>query len=215
MIVGVMKRTKFPNKQKKSTQPTRKKNGRPTSYKQEYCQQIIDYFANAPLYEEVRIPHYKNGEVAYEDIKRFPPKLPTLVQFAKSIGVCYPTVYNWQCLGHASFHEEFLNAYSRAKQLQKDFLIQAGLSGVFNPGFATFVAINITDMQQRNSTELNTNTPLVQVTENNVGVNVVNIDAGEVTRAIMEACRLGLAPELLGSIVHSQDPIELPAHSNP
>jgi hypothetical protein len=209
-----MKRTKFPNKKKKTTQPTRKRAGQPTLYRPEYAQAIIDYFANAPLYEEVRIPHYKNGELAWEDIKRFPPRLPTLVQFAKSIGVSYPTVYNWQCLGHGSFHEEFLDAYYRAKHMQKDFLIQAGLSGVFNPGFATFVAINITDMQQKNSTELNTPTPLVQVTENNVGVNVVNIDAGEVTKAIIEACRLGLAPELLGSIVHGESPIALPAHSN-
>jgi hypothetical protein len=210
----MMKRTKFPKKTSQTTSMVRKKVGRPTSYKKEYCQQIIDYFTNAPLYEEVTIPHYSKGELVYEDVKRFPPKLPTLVQFAKFIGVSYPTVYNWQCLGHASFHEEFLDAYYRAKHMQKDFLIQAGLSGVFNPGFATFVAINITDMQQKNSTELNTPTPLVQVTENNVGVNVVNIDAGEVTKAIIEACRLGLAPELLGSIVHGESPIALPAHSN-
>ncbi len=209
----MMKRTKFPKKTTKAVM-VRKKVGRPSAYKPEYAQAIIDYFANAPLYEEVRIPHYKNGELAWEDIKRFPPRLPTLVQFAKSIGVCYPTVYNWQCLGHASFHEEFLDAYYRAKKMQKDFLIQCGLSGIYNASFAQFTAINITDMQNKSATELNATSPLVQVTENNVGVNVVNIDAGEVTKAIMEACRLGLAPELLGSIVHGESPLELPAHSD-
>lgn len=123
--------------------------GAPTKYKPEYCQQIIDYFTNAELYEEIKLPHYKDGELSWEDIKRVANKLPTLVQFAKSIKVSYPTLYNWQDKDHKSFHLEFLESYTRAKELQKDFLIQAGLMGVFNARFAIFTAINITKMRNK------------------------------------------------------------------
>jgi len=88
------------------------------------------------------------------DYKREPRKLPTLVQFAKSINVSYPTVYNWQWEKSGSFQKEFLEAFTRAKELQKDFLIQAGLMGLYNPIFAKFTAINITDMRDVQETKL-------------------------------------------------------------
>jgi len=130
------------------------KNGRPSKYKLEYCEEIIKFF-NVEPYEDREIPHYNDeGNIVWTDYKRFGVKLPTLVQFAKNIGVCYSTVYNWQNEKHTSFHKEFLEAYTRAKEMQKDFLIQAGCLGVYNARFAIFAAINITDMKNQITSEI-------------------------------------------------------------
>jgi len=135
---------------KKTTKKTTKHaGGRPSKYRDEFCQQIIDYFRDAPLLDEVEIPHYKDGEVTWTDTKRFPAIFPTLVQFAKSIGVSYPTVYDWQDEKSDRYRPEFSTAYARAKMMQKNFLIQAGLSGVYNAQFTVFVAKNVTDMRDK------------------------------------------------------------------
>lgn len=128
----------------------RKKTGRPTKYKKTYCQALIKFFDAEP-FEDVALPHYKgkgkDRQVVWTDFKRIANKLPTLVQFAKSIGVGYPTVWQWQNDGErGNYHKEFEEAYTRAKELQKDFLLQNGLQGLYNPIFAKFTAINITDM---------------------------------------------------------------------
>lgn len=213
-----MERTKF--SEKKAKKHYKKKvngknaTGRPSSYKESFCKQIIDYFSNAPLYDEVLIPHYKKDKLVWEDVKRFPAKLPTLVQFAKHIGVNVCTVDDWQNEESPRYQPDFSKAYKYARKLQKDFLIQAGLSGLFHAGFAQFVAVNLTDMQNKSATEFNANGPLVNVVENKVGVNVVNIDSGEITKAIAEAAKLGLAPELFGSFIDSKVATALPTHSN-
>lgn len=131
------------------------KGGRPTKYKDSHCQAIMQFFDGEP-YEDIELIHYqKDGVTAkWKDCKRMPRKLPTLVQFAKSIKVCYATVFNWQDEKHANFHKKFLEAFTRAKELQKDFLIQNGLQGLYNPLFAKFTAINITDMKDKSEHEI-------------------------------------------------------------
>jgi len=129
------------------------KRGRKTKYRPEYCNKIIEFF-NVEPYEEIRLPHYnEDGSIKWEDVKRFARKLPTLVQFAKYIGASYPTVYRWQDEKDGAYQKEFQEAYARAKESQKDFLIQAGCLGVYNSHFAIFTAKNITDM--RDSSDLN------------------------------------------------------------
>jgi len=121
--------------------------GAPTKYKSEYCDEIIEFFNKEP-YEDKPLEHYDSeGNLVWCDFKRVAVKLPTLVQFAKGINVSYPTVYNWQDKDHRSYHKEFLEAYTRAKEIQKDFLIQAGCIGVYNSHFTIFTAKNITDMR--------------------------------------------------------------------
>ena len=127
---------------------TKHPGGRPTKYKSSFCQDILDFF-NGPQYKDVTIPHYKKGELAWKDIKRMPNKLPTIVEFANHIGVCYATVYDWIDPKMGSFQPEFLQAFTRARAAQKNFLIQNAIQGLYNPLFSKFVAINITDMQDQ------------------------------------------------------------------
>ena len=129
------------------------KGGRPTAYKKEFCEKMVEFFDVDP-YEDVTIPHYKNGELAWEDKKRMPCKLPTMVNFAKSIGVGVSTCYDWIDKNHSSYQPEFSDTYTHiAKRLQKDFLIQNGLQGLNNPVFAKFVAVNLTSMRDKVNAE--------------------------------------------------------------
>lgn len=131
--------------------------GRPTKYKPEYCEAIIDFFDQEP-YTDVKIDHYdkKTGEiVVWTDIKRMPNKLPTLRDFAKSIKVGVRTVYEWIDEKSGSYQKEFSQTFTQAKDIRKWFLIQNGLQGLYNPLFAKFTAINITDMRDKQDIGLN------------------------------------------------------------
>ena len=127
----------------------KKKNGRPTKYKPAFCQKLIDFFDIEP-WEEREIPHYKGSDVSWTDIKLLPVRMPTLRKFAKSISVSYVTVYAW-----IKKHDEFLNAFTHAKEIRKEWLIDGGLSGVFHPASFKFVAINVTDMTDKQEHEHN------------------------------------------------------------
>ena len=124
--------------------------GRPLVYKPEYCQELIVFFDVEP-YQDIKLPHYdKDGKtVKWEDIKRMPSKLPTLRNFAKKIKVAISTIYNWTNEKSPSFQKEFMDAFICAKEIRKWFLIENGLNGGYNPLFAKFVALNITDMEEK------------------------------------------------------------------
>jgi len=93
--------------------------GRPSKYKPEFCQELEDFF-NVEPYEDVKLPHYNNGQVKWEDIKRLPNKLPTLVQFAKSVKVGIRTVYDWIDEKHSSYQKEFSQTFTHvAKRTSK------------------------------------------------------------------------------------------------
>lgn len=108
--------------------------GRPTKYKPEYCQEIIDFFSVFPYNE-------KEGKMVAN-------QLPFLSAFARDIGVCHDTLIEW-----TKIHEEFSESYKNAKELQKEFLITNGLLGLYNPTAFIFTAKNITDMRDKQEHE--------------------------------------------------------------
>ena len=112
------------------------KGGCPTKYKESYCQEMIDYFNNPDT------TMLKDGTVVTD--------YPTFEAFATKIDVCTKTLDNWKDRG------EFLQAYLKCKNIQKHILIQKGLYGDFNPGFAKLVAINTTDMKDKTEVEQTT-----------------------------------------------------------
>ena len=136
--------------------PKPKPVGRPTKYKLEHCQRLIDFFDIDP-YEEREIPHYdkKTGEiVVWTDYKRMPNKLPTLRDFAKSIKVNISNVYEWLNKESSAFQSEFRDAFIQAKDIRKWFLIQNGLQGLYPPATFAYVASNITNMVNKQTQEL-------------------------------------------------------------
>jgi len=135
----------------------KKKTGRPTQYKSRYCQMLIRFFDIEPFTEQ-KVPHYdesgkkhKNGQpvVTWYETKKEPNRTPTLRAFAKKIEVSYVTVYSW-----LKKHEEFLNAFARAREARKWFLIENGLNGLYPPNTFKYVANNETDMKDTSKHEL-------------------------------------------------------------
>lgn len=96
--------------------------GSPTKYKPEYCKAIVDYF-DIPL-------------VDAETGKTADPKF--LAAFARSIGVCRDTLYEW-----CSAYPEFSDSYKKAKDLQKEFFIVQALQNRYNPGFTWRAMMNM------------------------------------------------------------------------
>ena len=90
-----------------------------SKYKEEYCEQIINYYRSYKGY-------------------------PTTELFADSIGVVTDTLRNW-----AEKHPRFRLAYQRALEIQRGKLIEGGLLNTFNPAIVKFVAVNCHGMSDR------------------------------------------------------------------
>jgi hypothetical protein len=138
--------------------------GRPTDYKPEYCDSLIAFFDREPydkviMEEQERENTQKGTKSKTVKYKMIANKLPTFVQFARSIGVSTKTVWQWANDRTSDEpdaplkYPEFSKAYVEAKELQKDFLIQNGLQGTTPSGAFIFVAKNLTDMVDRQLVE--------------------------------------------------------------
>lgn len=111
--------------------------GQPTKYKPEYCQQLIDYFSIEPL-EIIREQEITDTEGGKYISRRLPQRFPWFEGFARKIGVHRNTLKNW-----CNEHPEFAEAYETAKDLQREFLVDIGLSGATSASFAIFTMKNV------------------------------------------------------------------------
>ena len=121
---------------KPSKQPEQPEPGQPTKYKPEYCQQLIDYFSIEPL-EVIREQEIIGTEGGKYVSRRLPQRFPWFEGFARKIGVHRNTLKNW-----CNEHPEFAEAYEIAKDLQREFLVDIGLSGATSASFAIFTMKN-------------------------------------------------------------------------
>ena len=129
------------------------KRGCPTLYDPKYNQEMIDYFDIEP-YEE-RIELLSGDKFTKETIKLVPNKLPFISAFARKIGVCTDTLYEWE-----KVHEDFSETMKKARELQKEFLIHNSLQGLYNSTAFIFTAKNITDMRDKQEIEHSGNVSL-------------------------------------------------------
>jgi len=120
---------------------------RPTKYRKEYCEKIIEFFDREPWENKVETT-VRNGQLIKTTIKE-PCRFPTFERFAFEIGVHRDTLRDW-----CEVHPEFLSAYKKAKDLQKEVLIQNGMAGLYDKTFAIFTAKNVTDMRDKVQTEV-------------------------------------------------------------
>jgi hypothetical protein len=118
-------------------QEEKNKGGAPTKYKQEYCEEIVSYFRVPPTIIEYKREYYQNGNLKSE----FPivrgNEFPTFQGFADRIGVHVDTLHEWK-----EVHEEFSEAYMRAKQLQERIWLTNGMNNLYNSQFAQFFGKN-------------------------------------------------------------------------
>lgn len=112
--------------------------GRPTKYKREYCEKLLEYFRVPEREIFYKKTYFNNGILKSEEpITDTPVDLPTFQAFADSIDVDMDTLENW-----AKKHKEFFGAYARAKQIQEAIWLQESLSGRYNAQFAKFFGVN-------------------------------------------------------------------------
>lgn len=123
--------------------------GRPSLYKPEYCDQIIAFF-DQPKTRQILKSH-TTGKNDYEkdEYITVPNELPTISKFARSIKVSKSTIYEW-----AKEHKEFSDTLQEVSELYKEFLNDNALAGYYNPIYSKFVAINTTDMKDKQETEI-------------------------------------------------------------
>lgn len=164
-------------------EPSKKnKGGRPTDFRPEYIDMLIKFFDIEPYRKEVlekSEEFFKEGTIKKKSEKSVlkPNKLPTLYRFARKIGMDYSNVWRWAEKGETMDKEgvwkeniapdfvRFRNAYKEAKELQKEFLINIGLAGASPAPFAIFTAKNVTDMRDKNETDITSGgKPIQQIT---------------------------------------------------
>ena len=115
---------------------SKNKGGRPTKYREEYCEQMIEYFDQEPYKVDC------NG-------KKDPNEFPTFSRFAVDIGVNRDTLKEWR-----NVHPLFSAAYKKCKELQRHILMTNGLMGLYAPAFACFTAKNVTDMRDKKEVDV-------------------------------------------------------------
>jgi hypothetical protein len=133
-----------------SATPEEKPFGRPTVYRDEYCQRLIQYFRiEVERTEAVVVPDAKAEGGTRTEMVKVPNTFPTLTRFADSIDVTRQTLHDWATAtvdtpdGPRLKHPDFSYAYARAKDLQESLLIEGGIAGVYDSRFASLATKNL------------------------------------------------------------------------
>ena len=127
--------------------------GRPSLFKEEYTQELIDFFS-VSAYTEYPLLDDKGQVIG---MKNVPNKFPTLARFAVNIGVCRDTLYEWSTAKDENEnlkHPDFSYAYKKAKDYQEALIAEGTLAGAFNPTFAIFTAKNVLGWKDKTEQEI-------------------------------------------------------------
>lgn len=109
------------------------KGGRPSKYRPEFCQLLIDFMSGKgedvvkPIVVDKEIVQHKLGELPnfFED-------------FAVKIGVHVGTLEEWR-----KEHPAFYEAYKIAKDIQLSRMVKGSISGTYNSSASIFALKNI------------------------------------------------------------------------
>lgn len=138
--------------------------GRPSSYKPEYVNDLIEYFSKPPYLQVVKkisekiefapnqfktvvheIPQFREDGTPVYEISDF----PTIAGFAIRIGVHRDTLQEW-----AKNFAEFSDAYKKAKDYQENYLAVNGNRSLLPPAFAIFTAKNVLGWRDKQPDEV-------------------------------------------------------------
>lgn len=106
--------------------------GRPSEYKEEYISKAKEYLSLCQ--DEYDEYHKTRGEKSDSFDRIIKVKLPTIEGFALYLDVSKKSLYNW-----AEQNPEFLHALDDIERIQKQRLIENGLSGDYNPMIAKLI----------------------------------------------------------------------------
>ena len=128
--------------------------GRPSKYRKEYCDMIIEYFNRQPQETLYKRTYYDNGLIKSEEPYIIGVQFPTFQGFADSIDVNVDTLYEW---GRA--HNEFSVAITRARELQEKIWLINGMGGQYNSQFAQFFGRNCLGYKDKTSINVEQESP--------------------------------------------------------
>lgn len=103
----------------KITHTTKRQHGLPTKYTEDMPGRLLDYF-NCDPDDYLVVTSMDSGRTDYRILAK---NLPTLVKFARMVGVNRMTLYDWQ-----KAHPEFAEAMAEAKSLQEEAIVNIGIS---------------------------------------------------------------------------------------
>ena len=105
--------------------------GRPTKYKPEFVEQILEFFS-------LEKDSYRESVNNQGTVQMVPRRMPTLERFSYKIGVDPSTLRDWANSTNdenAPCYPEFSAAYARAKNCQMAYILEAGVVGALNGSF--------------------------------------------------------------------------------
>lgn len=126
--------------------------GRPSSYKEEYAEELIRYF-DTSVYT-IKTTYDKEGN---EKVEKVLNPFPTLARFATKLGVTRETLHDWATLKDANGelrYPEFAYAYKRAKDYQEALLVEGAIGGMYQANFSIFTAKNVLGWRDKTEQEI-------------------------------------------------------------
>ena len=133
---------------KKNNRPAREGEGRPSKYDPKYCQEIVDYFDIDHYEEKVTAVVTGKGDYTKEEKKEIANSLRFITGFARKINVSINTLHEW-----AKVHQQFQEAFTRAKQLQEEMIVDNATKGLYNPHFTVFAMKNMCGWRDKTDIE--------------------------------------------------------------
>lgn len=125
----------------------KKGNSAAVKYSEDFCDAIIAFFNTPPTRVEYKETYYK-GELTSRIPIIMPAEYPTFELFAASIGVTTKTLLNW-----AKEYPRFSDCYARAKEIQLGKLKSLAITGLYNPVYAKFEAVNNHEQKDKSEVE--------------------------------------------------------------
>jgi len=124
--------------------------GRPTKYKKEYCEMMIDFF-NRDVTRIVETEEMQLGKktIRKERLPNYPPMFGKFARDVLKINHC--TLLEW-----VKKYDEFAKAYNECKVIQREHIIIGCLMGVYNGNFGRFTMKNISDWRDNVDTHIST-----------------------------------------------------------
>ncbi|AHG23457.1 hypothetical protein P858_41 [Edwardsiella phage eiAU-183] len=117
---------RMPTKRRHGEMPEGYVYGRPTNYRPEYAEKMVQYFENATAWQ-LNYTDKGNAQVIPRDNQ------PSFVKFARLIGVT-----RWNLMLWARANPDFAEAYAICKELQQEFISQAAGVGLMPSAWAIF-----------------------------------------------------------------------------
>lgn len=137
--------------------PESLKLGRPSSYRPEYADLMINWFDKELTEVKERTKVIDGSEIVYyEDV---PVKPPTFSEFSRKVlGVFFSTMKSW-----VDKYEEFRMAYMECKEIQKEIIVTGSLMGVYNASYGRFVMKNISEWRDNITAEIKSEKPVLEL----------------------------------------------------